>query len=74
MSIHDEMGLDREFVSAARVISGDDVAAFAALTGDASGIHIDDRVAAASPYGRRIVHGMLTLSCSVGVAAEMNLF
>jgi acyl dehydratase len=74
MSIYDDLRLDREFVSAARTISADAVAAFAELTGDASGIHLDDRVAAASPYGRRIVHGMLTLSCSVGLATEMHLF
>jgi 3-hydroxybutyryl-CoA dehydratase len=74
MSVYDDLALDREFVSGARTISADDVAEFAALTGDASGVHLDDRAAEASPYGRRIAHGMLTLSCSVGLATRMNLF
>jgi acyl dehydratase len=74
MSVYEDLALGREFVSGPRTMSADDVAEFAALTGDASAVHLDDRAAEASPYGRRIAHGMLTLSCSVGLATRMNLF
>jgi 3-hydroxybutyryl-CoA dehydratase len=73
MSTFDDLALGREFVSAARTISSGDVAAFAALTGDTFALHLDDEVAARSAYGRRIVHGMLVASCSIGLAIQMDL-
>ena len=42
-------------------ISDEMVAAFAALTGDRSSLHVDDAFARRSAYRRRIVHGMLPL-------------
>jgi 3-hydroxybutyryl-CoA dehydratase len=73
MSAFDDLPLDREFVSAARTISASDVDAFAALTGDTFALHLDDAAAAQSPYGRRIAHGMLVVSCSIGLAIQMDL-
>jgi 3-hydroxybutyryl-CoA dehydratase len=51
-------------VSASRTkqITDQDVRAFAAASGDTNSIHLDDAYAAATPFGRRIVHGMLTAS------------
>jgi 3-hydroxybutyryl-CoA dehydratase len=43
-----------------RSISESDVLAFAALTGDYNPVHVDAAAAAASSFGERIVHGMLT--------------
>lgn len=48
-------------------IEARDVAVFAALTGDGHPIHVDPEYAAAGPFGRPIAHGMLILSCAVGV-------
>lgn len=45
-----------------RTLSEADVMAFAALTGDYNPVHVDEVAAAASPFGERIVHGMLTAS------------
>jgi len=73
MSAFDDLPVDREFVSDPRVISADDVAAFATLTGDTFAIHLDDEAAARSGYERRIAHGMLVLSCSIGLAMQMDL-
>jgi 3-hydroxybutyryl-CoA dehydratase len=45
-----------------RTITDADVMAFATLTGDFNPVHVDESAAAASPFGSRIAHGMLTAS------------
>ena len=45
-----------------RTLTEADVMTFAALTGDYNPVHVDAVAAAASPFGERIVHGMLTAS------------
>ena len=45
-----------------RTLSEADVMAFAELTGDFNPVHVDAQAAAASSFGERIVHGMLTAS------------
>ena len=45
-----------------RTISEADVMTFATLTGDYNPVHVDADAAAASSFGVRIVHGMLTAS------------
>jgi acyl dehydratase len=54
------------FESDPRPLSATDVEMFAALTGDHHPVHLDDEWAARSPFGGRIAHGMLVLSCAVG--------
>jgi 3-hydroxybutyryl-CoA dehydratase len=54
-SIGQTAELTRTFIEA-------DVQAFATLTGDFNPVHVDAEAAAASPFGERIVHGMLTAS------------
>ena len=73
MSRYDDLAADREYESPLRTISAEDVAAFAALTGDHSALHLDADAAAAGPYGRPIAHGMLVVSCSIGLAVELGL-
>lgn len=43
-------------------ISEQDVRDFARISGDTNSIHLDEAYAAQTPFGRRIVHGMLTAS------------
>ena len=73
MSRFDDFAIGWHWESPHRTISAEDVAAFASLTGDRSALHLDDAAAAAGPYGRRIAHGMLVLSCSIGLAVEGGL-
>lgn len=48
-----------------RPIEQDDIDLYAQLSGDDNPIHVDAEVAARSPFGGRIAHGMLTLSMVV---------
>ena len=51
-----------QVASLERTISEADVMTFATLTGDHNPVHVDANAAAASSFGGRIVHGMLTAS------------
>ena len=55
------------YESATRAMSDADVRTFADLTGDRSPVHLDDDAARATRYGRRIAHGALVFSASVGL-------
>jgi acyl dehydratase len=44
-----------------RTITADDVRTFAAVTGDDNPIHLDEAAAAASRFGRPVVHGVFLL-------------
>ncbi|WP_129662577.1 MaoC family dehydratase [Phytoactinopolyspora endophytica] len=54
-----------------REIGQNDIDVFARLTGDDNPIHVDADVAAKSPYGTRIAHGLLTLSAVVPMLREV---
>ena len=48
-----------------RAIPQADIDVYADLSGDDNPIHVNEELAAQSPYGGRIAHGMLTLSMMV---------
>ena len=43
-----------------RTVTDADIVAFAAATGDANPVHLDDAYARTTPFAGRIVHGMLS--------------
>lgn len=43
-----------------RTISAADVDEFGRISGDLNPLHMDDAFAAATPFGRRVAHGLLT--------------
>jgi 3-hydroxybutyryl-CoA dehydratase len=48
--------------SRTKTITHEDVEDFARISGDTNPIHLDDAYAAKSRFGRRVAHGMLTVS------------
>jgi 3-hydroxybutyryl-CoA dehydratase len=46
--------------SLTRVISDDDIEAYAKLTGDHNPLHVDEAFAVRSRFGRRVAHGLLS--------------
>ena len=60
-------------VSPRRTIGEADVAAFAALSGDRNPLHVDETHAAATPFGRRIAHGLLGTAIASGLFTETDL-
>lgn len=56
--------------SVTKVFSQEEVVQFADIAGDHNPIHLDDEVAAASIFGRRVVHGMLVGSLFSGLIGE----
>ena len=47
--------------------------AFAGLSGDFIELHTNEEYAKQTPFGKRIAHGLLTLSISSGLMTRMNL-
>jgi 3-hydroxybutyryl-CoA dehydratase len=56
-----------------RTVSGEDITAFANLSGDQHPLHTDEAFATASSAGGRIAHGMLTASMATGLLFERGI-
>ncbi|HXQ72735.1 MAG TPA: MaoC family dehydratase [Pyrinomonadaceae bacterium] len=56
--------------SRSKAITDEDVRTFAAVSGDENPIHLDEKFAADTPFGKRIVHGMLSASLISAVLAN----
>ena len=70
---YDDLNIGDEFVSATRTVTETDVILFAGLTGDNNLIHVDEEYAKKSPFGTRIVHGLLGLSLGMGLFQRLGL-
>jgi 3-hydroxybutyryl-CoA dehydratase len=62
-----------EHTTRGRTITESDIVNFAGLSGDFIELHTNEEYARQSPFGKRIAHGMLTLSISTGLMTQMNL-
>lgn len=60
-----QIGDRREFTGV--TITETHVVNFAGVTGDNFGLHMDAEYAKATPFGQRIAHGLLVLSCGAGL-------
>src|SRR3954454_2706792 len=64
---YDDLREGLGFTTRGRTMTEADVVAFAAQTGDRHPLHTDASWASESPFGERIAHGLLVLSCAVGL-------
>ena len=62
-----------EMTSRGRTVTEADIVMFAGLTGDFVELHTNEEFAKATRYGRRIAHGALVFSISIGLTTRMNL-
>jgi len=62
-----------ETTSRGRTLTEADVVAFAGLTGDHTELHTNEEYAKTTAFGRRIVHGALVFSMSVGLGTRTGL-
>lgn len=61
------------FETPARLISENDIAEFAGLTGDQNPIHMDEEFAARSVFGGRISHGPMLIGIAFGLLSSIDL-
>ena len=62
-----------EVLTEPRVITDDDVRAFAALSGDDNPLHTNDEAARVAGFRSRIAHGMLGVAVASGLLARTGL-
>ncbi|CAJ1586037.1 MaoC/PaaZ C-terminal domain-containing protein [[Mycobacterium] wendilense] len=62
------------FTSASRTVTEADVVGFAGLSGDFNPIHTDVEFCKTTPYGQRVVYGLLGLSMLTGLLDRTGLF
>ena len=62
-----------DLVTRGRTITEADLVAFAGLTGDYTELHTNEEYAKSTKFGRRIAHGALIFSISMGLSTRTNL-
>ena len=70
----DDIEKGQEYLTESRVVTGEDVMAFAKLTGDHNPLHTDPEYAKGTAFGAPIAHGLLTLSVANGLYMQLGLF
>ena len=60
-----EIGDSRTFPGV--TITESHIVTFAGVTGDHFGLHLDAEYAKSTPFGQRVAHGLLVLSCGAGL-------
>lgn len=70
---YEDFAIGDSFDTASRTVTNEDIAGFAGLTGDRTPLHVDEEWARNGPFERRIAHGALIFSLSLGLATETGL-
>ncbi|MFN0169401.1 MAG: MaoC/PaaZ C-terminal domain-containing protein [Bryobacteraceae bacterium] len=74
MSLYfEDFPVGHEHETRGRTITEADIVAFAGLSGDYNEIHTNEQYSAGTRYGRRVAHGILTLSIATGLSVQTNL-
>jgi acyl dehydratase len=69
----EEFTVGREFEAGERLVSDDDIRAFAEISGDHNRLHLDDAYARETPFGGRIAHGALGIAIGTGLLSQTGL-
>jgi len=69
----EDFELGAKMVTRGRTITESDLVQFAGLTGDYNPMHTDAAYAEKSFMGKRVAHGMLTLSYAIGQAYQLGI-
>lgn len=70
----EEFSIGEEYETPGRTITETDIVQFAGISGDCNPIHTDEEYAKKSFFGRRIAHGLLTLSIMTGLWMRLGIF
>jgi len=70
----EDFHVGEEWVSPGRTITEADVVLFAGLTGDFNPIHVDKEYAKETPFGERLVHGLLVGCIGTGLTTSLKDF
>jgi acyl dehydratase len=68
----EEVEVGTSYTTRGRTITEGDIVQFAALTGDYNPMHTNDEYMKTHPMGKRVAHGMLTLSYAVGQIYQLG--
>jgi acyl dehydratase len=68
----EDLTIGETHISGIRTVTEHDITRFAELSGDYTGLHVNDAAAGATPFGGRIAHGALVFALAGGLAFEMG--
>jgi acyl dehydratase len=70
---YEDFEVGQKFESREKLVTREDITAFANLTGDQNRLHIDESYARETMFKGTIAHGMLTLSFALGLWHSLEL-
>jgi acyl dehydratase len=70
----EDLAEGRVYETGSRTVTEADVVNFAGVSGDFNQIHLDSEFAKETPYGQRVVYGLLVLSLATGLLDRSGLF
>ncbi|MDO8308903.1 MAG: MaoC/PaaZ C-terminal domain-containing protein [Actinomycetota bacterium] len=70
----EDFSVGRVFRTAGRTVTEADVVNFAGLSGDFSSLHLDEEFAVSGPFGRRIAHGLCSVTIFSGLFVQLGLW
>lgn len=71
---YEDLGVGQTFRSPARTVTEADLTIFSMVSGDWNPIHSDAEYARRTPYGQRIVHGVLGVAIVTGMFDRLGIF